>query len=267
MVRPNNILKLSKLVSPTRTALRTAHPLRATTITSSSFLQSSYNISSGAPLSSRAFSTTPRTLKGLSPESADPPPKESEPEAYEPTSSSEPADISIEEYHELSDAYLNGLIEKLEQLQEEREEVDVEYSVSTFLYPACNACILYADTQFVYCVGKSVQQLRALGFDSCSLGSKHTNTISQAGVLTLAFPPNGTYVLNKQPPNKQIWLSSPITGPKRYDYVLLSEGQDAKEGTGRGEWVYLRDGSSLTELLEKEIGFVIDESYDGTVEE
>ncbi|KAG4411734.1 hypothetical protein IFR04_015123 [Cadophora malorum] len=216
MVRPNNILKLSKLVSPTRTALRTAHPLRATTITSSSFLQSSYNISSGAPLSSRAFSTTPRTLKGLSPESADPPPKESEPEAYEPTSSSEPADISIEEYHELSDAYLNGLIEKLEQLQEEREEVDVEYS---------------------------------------------------AGVLTLAFPPNGTYVLNKQPPNKQIWLSSPITGPKRYDYVLLSEGQDAKEGTGRGEWVYLRDGSSLTELLEKEIGIVIDESYDGTVEE
>merc|ERR1712093_373489 len=172
--------------------------------------------STGAPLSSRAFSTTPRTLKGLSPESADPPPKESEPEAYEPTSSSEPADISIEEYHELSDAYLNGLIEKLEQLQEEREEVDVEYS---------------------------------------------------AGVLTLAFPPNGTYVLNKQPPNKQIWLSSPITGPKRYDYVLLSEGQDAKEGTGRGEWVYLRDGSSLTELLEKEIGIVIDESYDGTVEE
>ena len=49
--------------------------------------------------------------------------------------------------------------------------------------------------------------------------------------------------------------------------MLLSEGQDAKEGTGRGEWVYLRDGSSLTELLEKEIGIVIDESYDGTVEE
>jgi len=216
MVRPNNILKLSKLVSPTRTALRTAHPLRATTITSSSFLQSNYTTSSRIPSSSRAFSTTPCTFKGLSPESADPPPKESEPEAYEPTSSSEPADISIEEYHELSDTYLNGLIEKLEQLQEEREEVDVEYS---------------------------------------------------AGVLTLAFPPNGTYVLNKQPPNKQIWLSSPITGPKRYDYVLLSEGQDAKEGTGRGEWVYLRDGSSLTELLEKEIGIVIDESYDGTVEE
>lgn len=84
-------------------------------------------------------------------------------------------------------------------------------------------------------------------------------TLPQAGVLTLAFPPNGTYVINKQPPNKQIWLSSPLTGPKRYDYVMLSEGQDAKEGTGRGEWVYLRDGSTLTELLEKEIGITIEE--------
>jgi frataxin len=98
-------------------------------------------------------------------------------------------------------------------------------------------------------------------------GTSANFTSHQAGVLTLTFPPNGTYVLNKQPPNKQIWLSSPITGPKRYDYVLLSEGQDAKEGTGRGEWVYLRDGSSLTELLEKEIGITVEGSYDGTVEE
>lgn len=29
------------------------------------------------------------------------------------------------------------------------------------------------------------------------------------GVLTLKVPPRGTYVLNKQPANKQIWLSSP----------------------------------------------------------
>jgi len=98
---------------------------------------------------------------------------------------------------------MNALIEKLEQLQEEDEDVDCEYS---------------------------------------------------AGVLTLTFPPNGTYVINKQPPNKQIWLSSPLTGPKRYDYVILSEGQDAKEGTGRGEWVYLRDGSTLAGLIETEIG-------------
>ena len=32
---------------------------------------------------------------------------------------------------------------------------------------------------------------------------------SQSGVLTLALGEKGTYVINKQPPNKQIWLSSP----------------------------------------------------------
>ncbi|KAL2072941.1 hypothetical protein VTL71DRAFT_10265 [Oculimacula yallundae] len=204
MVRPNTIFKLSKLVRPSRTALRTANPLLTTSTRKPSIIQTL-----PLSLSRRALSTTRPTFKGLSPESEDPTPKEPETEAYEPSSSSAPADISIEEYHEMSDTYLNGVIEKLEQLQEEREEVDVEYS---------------------------------------------------AGVLTLAFPPNGTYVLNKQPPNKQIWLSSPLTGPKRYDYVMLSEGQDAKEGTGRGEWVYLRDGSTLTDLLEKELGITIREA-------
>ncbi len=67
-----------------------------------------------------------------------------------------------------------------------------------------------------------------------------------AGVLTLQFPPHGTYVLNKQPANKQIWLSSPISGPKRYDYVEVPPG-------GR-KWVYLRDGSRLEGLLRGELG-------------
>jgi frataxin len=75
----------------------------------------------------------------------------------------------------------------------------------------------------------------------------------QAGVLTLHFPPIGTYVLNKQPPNKQIWLSSPISGPKRYDWVVTGEGQNEKEGGGQGDWVYLRDGSNLNEVFIKEL--------------
>ena len=81
----------------------------------------------------------------------------------------------------------------------------------------------------------------------------------QAGVLKLVFPPLGTYVINKQPPNKQIWLSSPISGPKRYDYVFLSEGQDSKEGTGAGDWVYLRDMSTLSSLLLGEVGVDLSE--------
>ena len=108
-----------------------------------------------------------------------------------------PSPLSIDQFHLLSDTYIDALVARLEEMQEEREEIDVEYS---------------------------------------------------AGVLTLIFPPVGTYVLNKQPPNKQIWLSSPISGPKRYDWVETGPVE------GRGTWMYLRDGSTLTSLLAEEIG-------------
>ena len=113
-----------------------------------------------------------------------------------------------------------------------------------------------------------------------------------AGVLTLVVEGVGTYVLNKQPPNKQIWLSSPVSGPKRYDWVAYAgddaggregvfgmgagEARGREQGKGRGEdgggedgrgieaeregrWVYLRDGSTLTGCLEEEVGFKMDE--------
>lgn len=35
---------------------------------------------------------------------------------------------------------------------------------------------------------------------------------------------------------------------------MTSEGQNAKEGTGGGDWVYLRDNSTLRELLLTEVG-------------
>lgn len=60
------------------------------------------------------------------------------------------------------------------------------------------------------------------------------------GVMTLTTAPGKNYVINKQPPNKQIWLSSPISGPKRYDLI-------------NGKWTTLRDGSRLSDLLSKEI--------------
>lgn len=31
-----------------------------------------------------------------------------------------------------------------------------------------------------------------------------------------------------------------------------------KEGTGQGDWIYLRDNSSLTDLMRKELGITID---------
>lgn len=82
----------------------------------------------------RFFSTTRPSPKGLSPETENPQPKERESESN--VTASGPADITIEHFHELADAYLEALIEKLEELQEETEEVDVEYSVCALLHPA-----------------------------------------------------------------------------------------------------------------------------------
>ncbi|KAJ1660759.1 hypothetical protein IWQ61_000372 [Dispira simplex] len=72
-----------------------------------------------------------------------------------------------------------------------------------------------------------------------------------SGVLTLTLGHHGTYVINKQPPNKQIWLSSPISGPKRYDY-----------DTAHAAWFYQRDGSTLGELLNQELGALFHRSVD-----
>lgn len=77
----------------------------------------------------------------------------------------------------------------------------------------------------------------------------------ESGVLTIEFGPKiGTYVLNKQPPNKQIWLASPKSGPKRYDWVAIGEAQSDKQETAEGQWVYLRDRSTLGKLFLDELG-------------
>ncbi|OBT76092.1 hypothetical protein VF21_04861 [Pseudogymnoascus sp. 05NY08] len=155
----------------------------------------------------RNFSCSQASPKGIYPETDNPPAKTLEPEAKP----QEPTELTIEEYHEAADTCIDRLVATFEELQEAREDVDVEYS---------------------------------------------------AGVLTLIFPPIGTYVINKQPPNKQIWLSSPISGPKRYDWVVSGEAQNQKEGGGQGKWVYIRDGSTLNEMLEKEIGVDLTEVID-----
>lgn len=112
-------------------------------------------------------------------------------------------ELSDAEYHELADEYLDNVVGRFEELQDAREDIDVEFS---------------------------------------------------AGVLTISFPDQGTYVINKQPPNKQIWLSSPISGPKRYDWCLIGEGQGDKEDTAEGDWIYGRDGSSLSDVFLQELG-------------
>lgn len=79
----------------------------------------------------RTFTSTGNVAKGLSPESEEPNPSIAE--EHPSLGVRGPAEISEERYHELSDEYMNNLVEKLEQLQEETEEVDCEYSVGPSL--------------------------------------------------------------------------------------------------------------------------------------
>ena len=46
-----------------------------------------------------------------------------------PLRAPEPAPISLSEYHDRSDSYIETLLQQLEELQEDREDVDVEFSV------------------------------------------------------------------------------------------------------------------------------------------
>jgi frataxin len=66
-------------------------------------------------------------------------------------------------------------------------------------------------------------------------GQQDPEVSLSSGVLTILMPPHGTWVLNKQTPNQQIWWSSPISGPRRYEYE-------------NGSWVFTRvtDGGSDT---------------------
>ena len=59
------------------------------------------------------------------------------------------------------------------------------------------------------------------------------------GVLTLDLGDRrGVFVINKQAPNKQIWLSSPVTGPARFEF------QDTLQ-----QWVHVREpGACHTHL-------------------
>lgn len=99
----------------------------ARTITPNRLIASS-TCSPSAPGLTRQFHLSARFRKGISPESSDPEPK-SLPEGGH---IAEPAPISTEDYHKIADEFIEGLVHKLEQMQEEKGDMDCEYSVCPF---------------------------------------------------------------------------------------------------------------------------------------
>lgn len=67
------------------------------------------------------------------------------------------------------------------------------------------------------------------------------------GVLTVVIDDQNTYVINKQTPNRQLWLSSPISGPKRFDLI-------------QGKWVDKGDKIELHSLINKELAQLLKDS-------
>jgi frataxin len=88
-----------------------------------------------------------------------------------------------------------------------------------------------------------------------------------SGVLTLSLPPHGTWVINKQTPNHQLWWSSPLSGPRRYEYVeererwvytrVIEEG-DGKESAPVAENDEDTLGSILTQEIKELYGWDLD---------
>ena len=55
-----------------------------------------------------------------------------------------------------------------------------------------------------------------------------------SGVLTIEMTDGRAFVLNKQAPNMQVWLSSPISGPQRFEY-------------NEGIWLQIKTGEEIVE--------------------
>ena len=68
------------------------------------------------PVSRALFSTTSRIAKPLTPAQL---------------KTAKPTELADQEYHELSDAYLDHLLTHLEERQDKSDDIDVEYSVSS----------------------------------------------------------------------------------------------------------------------------------------
>lgn len=69
------------------------------------------------------------------------------------------------------------------------------------------------------------------------------------GVLNFTLNKNKHYVLNIQRPNRQIWLSSPLSGPQRYEYEHINN-----------QWLNIRNKVELNFLLTDEINKLLLES-------
>jgi frataxin len=64
----------------------------------------------------------------------------------------------------------------------------------------------------------------------------------RGGILTIALEDGRQYVINKHAPNRQIWMSSPVSGASHYEHDQAS-----------GDWRSTRGGDALVPRLAREL--------------
>jgi frataxin len=64
----------------------------------------------------------------------------------------------------------------------------------------------------------------------------------QDGILTIVLETGGHYLINRHAPNRQIWMSSPVSGAIHFDWSGKQNG-----------WVGTRGEGGLQEILEREL--------------
>lgn len=73
----------------------------------------------------------------------------------------------------------------------------------------------------------------------------HLDIDLEGGILTIRLDAGGIYVVNRQAPNRQIWLASPASGAWHFDF---------REGPGKAaRWIPTKGGATLAGLLANEL--------------
>ena len=87
----------------------------------------------------------------------------------------------------------------------------------------------------------------------------------QTDTLNLNRPGFGDFALAKKPDTKQLLFSSPVSGQRVFHWVISGGGMNQKQdtdhhgnldgrGSGVGFWIDLKDGTSLSAVLDEELG-------------
>eukprot|EP00468_Gymnochlora_sp_CCMP2014_P000373 CAMPEP_0167744644 /NCGR_PEP_ID=MMETSP0110_2-20121227/2706_1 /TAXON_ID=629695 /ORGANISM="Gymnochlora sp., Strain CCMP2014" /LENGTH=131 /DNA_ID=CAMNT_0007629189 /DNA_START=90 /DNA_END=485 /DNA_ORIENTATION=+ len=125
-----------------------------------------------------------------------------------------------------------------------------EIKLNQFCGKRSFACVITPDE-----FDKRVDALMDILEDTLDDDSLPTDDLEySSGVMSLVLKDKGVWIINKHSASGQVWLSSPVSGPSKFDYVpekekWISEREDKRE-------LYELLDTELSEAIGRPIGFV-----------